>query len=174
VLFSEDDVKVIVGGKLKDAKVWSEEDEDNLVLPSPIKVFNIFTGDLLLRLEGHSEEVLCLKRVSFQHENYLLSAGQDGIIIKWKLSADDSQLLDKRMIKDGTTHMVISLSVPKTNNPKIFAAATDDGIKVYDFETEQVLLKKKKKQYKSKTENIFLSFILKVAAFVSEIVRLSV
>lgn len=37
--FSVDDLKLIVGGKSKSRDVWCEDEEDNAVLPCPIKIF---------------------------------------------------------------------------------------------------------------------------------------
>ncbi|KAJ2798407.1 hypothetical protein H4S07_005700, partial [Coemansia furcata] len=61
--FSPNSEYLIVGGKLKDRKRWSEADEDNHIMPCPLKIFNVLTGDVVSRLEGHSEEILCVKSV---------------------------------------------------------------------------------------------------------------
>ena len=39
--FTPDMTKIAVAGKLKDPKRWSEEDEDNHILPCPIKVIKL-------------------------------------------------------------------------------------------------------------------------------------
>ncbi|KAJ1952549.1 hypothetical protein EC988_003498, partial [Linderina pennispora] len=54
---------LVVGGKLKDRKRWSEADEDNHILPCPLKIFNVLTGEVVARLEGHAEEILSVKGV---------------------------------------------------------------------------------------------------------------
>lgn len=76
---------IITGGKLKDRHRWSDEDNDNHILACPIKIFNIASTERVARLEGHAEEVLCIKTVSFRGENYLISTSQDGYIKKWHM-----------------------------------------------------------------------------------------
>jgi WD40 repeat protein len=44
------------------------------------------TGNLVLKLEGHEEEVLDFKLLNFEGDTYILSAGQDGKIIKWRVA----------------------------------------------------------------------------------------
>jgi WD40 repeat protein len=58
------------------------------VLPTPIKIYDSVKGEVLCKLEGHVEEVLCVKTITFEGENYLLSAGQDGKMIKWRMNRD--------------------------------------------------------------------------------------
>lgn len=98
---------IVTGGKLKDRHRWSAEDEDNHILPCPIKVkwhtypvinvmlidslyqiFNMETSKVVARLEGHEEEILTIKDVKFKGENYYISTSQDGYIIKWKMESD--------------------------------------------------------------------------------------
>ena len=50
------------------------------------KVFDTATGNMVLKLEGHEEEVLDFTLVQFEDDLYVLSAGQDGKIIKWKVA----------------------------------------------------------------------------------------
>ncbi len=50
------------------------------------------SGEVLCRLEGHLEEILCVKRVWYRGELYLLSGGQDGRVYKWPMNADCSAL----------------------------------------------------------------------------------
>ena len=97
---------IVTGGKLKDRHRWSAEDEDNHILPCPIKVrlyillsrysilsnllqiFNMESSKVVARLEGHEEEILTIKDIKFKGENYYISTSQDGYIIKWKMESD--------------------------------------------------------------------------------------
>ena len=79
---------LLVGGKLKDRNNWSEADEDNNILPCRLKLFDILTGEVVTQLQGHTEELLCVKRVQFKGENYFLSGSQDGYLNKWHMSQD--------------------------------------------------------------------------------------
>ncbi|KAJ2238256.1 hypothetical protein IWW45_000267 [Coemansia sp. RSA 485] len=125
---------IVVGGKLKDRKRWSDADEDNHILPCPLKVFNILTGKVVARLEGHSEEILCIKSVVFKGENYFVTTSQDGYIRRWHMDSDWVVLLDSQEVEDGVTCMAFTVSfVPNTGN-RFFVAATDDHATLMDLE----------------------------------------
>lgn len=81
----------MTAGKLKLRDLWNEEEADNQITPGPIKVrdlavrvnltvtlqiFDTLTGEVVARLEGHTEEILCLERVKFKDENFLISCSQ--------------------------------------------------------------------------------------------------
>ena len=74
---------LVAGGKLKDRHRWSAEDNDNHILPCPIKIFDLVTCERVTQLEGHTEEILCVKAVQFRGQNFLVSTSQDGYIMKW-------------------------------------------------------------------------------------------
>lgn len=83
--FLPDTCYLAAAGKLKDPKKWSTEDGDNHILPTPIKIFDIITGEVVNTLYGHEEEVLCLKDIVFKDQNYLITTSQDGYIMKWSM-----------------------------------------------------------------------------------------
>ncbi|KAI8869446.1 WD40 repeat-like protein [Ramicandelaber brevisporus] len=152
-------VLLAVGGKLKDRKRWSEADEDNHILPCPVKIFDVSTSEVVGQLggkpafrlpnglaasnggvnnngssDGHLEEVLCIKKVVYKGERYIVSTSQDGYIIRWKMASDWSTLIEKRTMLDGITCMAFTVSfVPGTGN-RFFIAACDDTLKLFDFE----------------------------------------
>ncbi|KAJ1677501.1 hypothetical protein EV182_006040, partial [Spiromyces aspiralis] len=129
---------IVVGGKLKDRKRWSETDEDNHILPCPLKIFDIVTGKVVAKLEGHAEEILCIKSVVYRDDNYLITTSQDGYIRRWHLGPDWVTLLESRQFEDGITCMAFGVSfVPNTGN-RYFLAATDDHVKVMDMETNSI------------------------------------
>lgn len=140
VLFSKDYRKVFTCGKLKSRSVWSEEDGDNFCIPGKIKIFDIFSGEVLLKLEGHQEEILCLKRVVFQDSEYILSGGQDGKIFKWKIEDDFSNYTKSEFV-DNTTHYVCSIATLPSCGNKFFIAGCDEGLKLYDFENGLVSIR---------------------------------
>ena len=47
------------------------------------EVFDVIKGEVVSRGEGHTEEVLSLKKVKFNGENFLLTSSEDGRFIKW-------------------------------------------------------------------------------------------
>ena len=137
--FSADSRRVLTCGKLKSRSVWSEEDGDNFVVPGKIKVYDTVTGQVLLRMEGHQEEILSLQRVQFKSDQYWLSCGQDGRVIKWKIE-DDYRSYSKQYMDDPTAHYTCALSLlPGTGN-KLFATGADEGLKIFDFERNSVRL----------------------------------
>ncbi|KAJ1812607.1 hypothetical protein LPJ75_003567, partial [Coemansia sp. RSA 2598] len=132
--FTPNSEYIVVGGKLKDRKRWSEADEDNHILPCPLKVFNILTGKVVARLEGHSEEILCIKSVVYKGENYFVTTSQDGYIRRWHMDSDWIVLIDSQEVEDGVTCMAFTVSfVPNTGN-RFFVAATDDHVTLMDLE----------------------------------------
>lgn len=130
---------IAVGGKLKNRHRWSEEDEDNHILPCDIKLFNMETSKVITRLVGHTEEVLTIKSMKFKGENYFISTSQDGSIIKWKMSEDWTTLIDQKKMEDNITCMAFTVSfLPNTGN-KYFLAATDEHLRLYDFENAKLI-----------------------------------
>ncbi|CAO3692756.1 unnamed protein product [Rhizopus stolonifer] len=130
---------MIVGGKLKDRQRWSAEDDDNHILPCPIKIFNIAESKVVAKLEGHMEEILCIKALTFNDENYFISTSQDGSIIKWHMASDWCTLLNRTKMDENITCMAFTVSfVPNTGN-KYFMAAVDEHLRLYDFENAQLL-----------------------------------
>ncbi|KAI9488386.1 WD40-repeat-containing domain protein [Zychaea mexicana] len=130
---------LVTGGKLKDRHRWSSQDEDNHILPCPIKIFSIAENKVLAKLEGHSEEILCIKSVTFDKGNYYISTSQDGYIIKWHVADDWTTLIESTTMEDGVTCMAFTVSfLPNTGN-KYFMAACDEHLRLYDFEEAQLL-----------------------------------
>ncbi|KAK9765313.1 hypothetical protein K7432_006447 [Basidiobolus ranarum] len=130
---------LIAGGKLKDRTRWSDVDDDNHILPCPLKIFDVVSGDVVSKLEGHTEEILCIKLVQFKGANYIISTSQDGYIIKWQMGADWKTLIEMTRMEDGITCMAFTISfVPNTGN-KYFVSACDDTLRLYDFENAQLL-----------------------------------
>ncbi|KAF7728088.1 hypothetical protein EC973_006726 [Apophysomyces ossiformis] len=136
---SETQEFMVTGGKLKDRHRWSAQDEDNHILPCPIKIFNIEGSKVVGKLEGHTEEILCIKALTFKGQNYFVSTSQDGYIIKWNMDDTWTNLIEATKMDDGVTCMAFTVSfVPNTGN-KYFLAACDEHLRLYDFEESQLL-----------------------------------
>ncbi|KAI7887958.1 WD40-repeat-containing domain protein [Mucor mucedo] len=128
-----------VGGKIKDRQRWSTEDNDNHIMPCDIKIFDMVASKVLARLVGHAEEVLTIKAIQFKENNYLISTSQDGSILKWHMADDWSTLISKTKMEDNFTCMAFTVSfLPNTGN-KYFLAATDEHVRLFDFETGKLL-----------------------------------
>ncbi|KAF7730101.1 hypothetical protein EC973_003047 [Apophysomyces ossiformis] len=130
---------MVAGGKLKDRHRWSAVDEDSHILPCPIKIFDLETTSIVSKLEGHAEEILCIKSLTFKEKNYYISTSQDGYIIKWHMEEDWTTLVQSTRMEDGITCMAFTVSfVPNTGN-KYFLAACDGHLRIFDFEDAQLL-----------------------------------
>ncbi|KAI7852340.1 WD40-repeat-containing domain protein [Circinella umbellata] len=139
---------LVAGGKLKDRFRWSAQDEDNHIMPCPVKIFNIETGQRVAELYGHEEEILCIKSLEFKEKNYFITTSQDGYIIKWQMDKDWITMLDSTRMEDGITCMAFTISfLPNTGN-KFFLAACDGHLRLYDFE-ESLLLQTFEDMYSS-------------------------
>lgn len=135
--WTPNDAKIIVAGKLQNRLKWSKEDEDNAILPCPIKVFDVLDTQNVKVCPGHQEEVLCLKIVKFKKKYYMLSTSQDGYILKWNMD-DQFNLLKHKRINDLTTNIAISISFLPGCGNKYFLCSGDHAIKIYDFESGEV------------------------------------
>ncbi|KAI8885383.1 WD40 repeat-like protein [Backusella circina FSU 941] len=137
--FISENELLAVGGKLKDRHRWSAEDSDNHIIPCPIKIFDIADCKVVATLYGHTEEILCIKALQFNGENYLISTSQDGHIMKWHMGEDWITLLESTKMDDDLTCMAFTVSfLPNTGN-KYFIAATDEHLRLYDFENAKLL-----------------------------------
>ncbi|KAI8846868.1 hypothetical protein BC829DRAFT_397675, partial [Chytridium lagenaria] len=77
-----------------------------------------------MSLEGHEEEVLCLKCVVVNGQNYIVTSSQDGYIMRWDLG----RILYQTRMSDTDTCMAFSFSfIPNTGN-RLFLAACDDRL----------------------------------------------
>ncbi|CAG8641079.1 11376_t:CDS:10, partial [Acaulospora morrowiae] len=137
--FIPDQTRIAIGGKLKNRNLWSKDDEDNHILPCPLKIFDVISGKVIAKLEGHCEEILCVKNIVYKGTPYYITTSQDGYIIKWKMQDDWTTLISKQRMADGVTCMAFTVSfIPDTGN-RYFMAATDEHVKLYDFESAQLL-----------------------------------
>ncbi|KAG5455856.1 MAG: WD40-repeat-containing domain protein, partial [Olpidium bornovanus] len=143
---------IAAGGKHKDRNKWNEDEEDNKILPCPVKaslglthdtvfiigrllIFDVATGKVVARLETHDEEVMSIRGLFFKGDYYYLTTSQDGSIWKWRMEKDYRQT----KIDDNVTCMAFDTSfLPGTGN-KYFLAACDGVIMLVDFESAKCL-----------------------------------
>jgi len=137
ILWAADDKFIIAGGALKARDQWDSESNDNGVIPSPIKIFDVVNGTIVGKLEGHESEVLDIKLLKYNGDNYLLSCGSDGKIIKWKMNAECNKMVEKTEFDQSSETVACLAFFPKSGN-RLFAAACDNGIKIFDFETMEL------------------------------------
>eukprot|EP01080_Neovahlkampfia_damariscottae_P002488 gene2488-3197_t len=139
VKFSKDDKFIITGGKRKNRYQWSNNDNDNSILHCPLKIFHLLSGKIHQILDGHTEEILCLKKIKFKKEEYYLTGSYDGSMIKWKINEKTNKIQKEQTIMDGISNVIFSISfLPKCEN-KFFLAGCDDKIKLFDFEFGELI-----------------------------------
>ncbi|PJF18288.1 hypothetical protein PSACC_01888 [Paramicrosporidium saccamoebae] len=125
-------------GKRKDRHAWNDEEDDNQMLPGVVKVFNP-DGSVLHRLEGHEEEILFLKKVSYAGQNILLSCSQDGYIFCWTFSPDWTVLLNHTRLIDDISCMVFSVEPLPGTGDRLLLAACDDKLRIFDMESMRLV-----------------------------------
>lgn len=135
--FSPSDDKIITGGKIKDKKQWNDKENDHQTIEAPIKIFDISTGNVILRLEGHTEEILCLRILNFKKNNYILSSSKDKKLIRWHLKQNFSILVSKTTFENDASIYDISFLSQEWN--PFFLTAGTAGIQIFDFEKMQVI-----------------------------------
>jgi hypothetical protein len=146
--FTPDGRHLVTGGKLKDRNRWSDQDNDNHILPCPLKMFDVIEGTVVYTFPyGHEEEILCLKMVNYKNGNYYITTSQDGFILRWEMTHDwmfslfnCRECVGNKKLVDGESCMAFTVSfVPHSQN-QFFMAACDEHLKLCDFEDLKVLL----------------------------------
>ncbi|KJE93828.1 hypothetical protein, variant 1 [Capsaspora owczarzaki ATCC 30864] len=131
---------VAAGGKCKDRRRWSANDNDNHILPCAVRVFDTVTCEVVAMLAGHVEEVLSVTSVTFKGANFIVSTSEDGHIWRYPMADDWSALVGTpwRMRDDFTCMAFGVVFIPNTAN-KFMLAACDDTVRLYDFEDGTLL-----------------------------------
>lgn len=97
------------------------------------------TGKVVAKLHGHQKEIYSVKSIKFNDENYYISTGGDGQIIKWKMAEDWVTLIESHKMDDKFSSVTFTVSfLPNTGN-KYFMAACDEHLRLYDFENNKVI-----------------------------------
>ena len=157
---TESNLLLAVGGKRKNRHQWSVEDDDNQILPCHIQIFDVSSGKVVCQLEGHMEEILSIHSYTAKDgANYLISTSQDGMIYKWRMAADWKSCLGSFKFEDEECCLVFNIAfVPSVgecdSKEKLFLAACDDGIRLWDFEREKLVLYFEDKSYSSYCDDI--------------------
>ncbi|GJQ10268.1 hypothetical protein GpartN1_g2059.t1 [Galdieria partita] len=160
--FSPDSRYIIAAGVTRDRFSWNDEEDENSVIPGAIRIFDVTNGRVTARLEGHQEEVFCLKVVKREENFYLISCGEDGRICKFLFHCPDeshnqfdfsnackvSTISVEAMINDSEidpleceSFIAIDLQfLPRTNN-RLFLVAVDSGLQLFDFDREICIAK---------------------------------
>jgi hypothetical protein len=88
-IFSTSDKYVVAAGRIKDRGTWNEDTNDNQVISGCVKIFDVLSAKVVLNLSTNSQEdVLCVRSIVFEGNNYLVICSQDGSIVKYKLNDD--------------------------------------------------------------------------------------
>lgn len=137
--WSPDDTKLIVAGKHKDRKKWDPEEEDFTSQAAAIKIFDIESGKVSLKLEGHTSDVLDIKLIHYCRQLFLVSAGADGTVRKWLLDDNLTTLIGSSILADYGSKLAVSIQFVPGTGKKFFFVSCDTGLKLFDFETEQLV-----------------------------------
>lgn len=92
-----------------------------------------------VRYYGHLENITEFKLIFYKGENYILSCGLDGHIIKWKFDKKWKNEKKKSIIYDKHSLQVYSVSFLPNFCNRYFIAAVDDGLHLYDFEMNKLI-----------------------------------
>ncbi|EME31446.1 hypothetical protein Gasu2_10060 [Galdieria sulphuraria] len=160
--FSPDSRYIIAAGVTRDRFSWNDEEDENSVVPGTIRIFDVTSGRVTARLEGHLEEIFCLKVIKRGENFYLISCGEDGRICKFLFHHQDesheqfnfstackiSTISVEAMINDSEmdpleceSFIAIDLEfLPRTNN-RLFLVAVDSGLQLFDFDREICIAK---------------------------------
>ncbi|KAK4524062.1 hypothetical protein GAYE_SCF01G1961 [Galdieria yellowstonensis] len=160
--FSPDSRYVIAAGVTRDRFSWNDEENENSVIPGTIRIFDVTSGKVTARLEGHLEEVFCVRIVKRDSHFYLVSCGEDGRICKFAFRFQgetpnqfdfstacqvstisvEAMVNDSEMdLSDCESFIAIDLQfLPRTNN-RLFLVAVDSGLQLFDFDRETCIAK---------------------------------
>lgn len=143
--WSQDGRLLFAAGARKSRNHYDSRDSDLRVLPSPLVAYDLFREDVATsryEVAAHAEEVLCLVSLSFNGTSYLLSCGQDGYVLKWRVGTEpgDPPLVGSpTRFADNTTWLAFDIAVLPNCSNRFFLLAADDGLKLFDFESEIVV-----------------------------------
>lgn len=105
------------------------------VLAPSVKIFDVSNGNLVTELKGHARDIFALKIVQFRKDTYIVTAGGDGMIIKWQMTPDFTKLAKFNCFFCGGSSIFALDFIPQSGN-KFFLASTDHYLKILDFEHE--------------------------------------
>eukprot|EP00871_Galdieria_phlegrea_P001994 jgi/Galph1/2796/GphlegSOOS_G1461.1 len=155
--FSPNSRFIIGAGVTRDRFSWDENEDENSVIPGTIKIFDIVSGEVTCRLDGHLEEVFCMRIIERGGNYYLVSCGEDGRICKFQFHREEGKHMEVDFSKASLSSIIsveamihntemeepicesfiaIHLEfLPKSNN-RLFLVAVDSGLQLFDFDTE--------------------------------------
>jgi WD40 repeat protein len=135
LIFSPDDKSLICAGKRRQKGGPMIDDNHVGVLAPSIKVFDLSSGTVIAELKGHVRDIFAIRIISFKKENFIVSAGADGMIIKWQMSADYTKLTKFNCFFCGGSSILAFDFIPQSGN-KFLLASSDHYLKILDFENE--------------------------------------
>ena len=93
VQWSGDESVVVVGGVAGLRSVWSRVDDACAVTVAPIVVIDVASGTVVCQLDdGHASEVWSVRCVYVCGLRCVVSAGEDGRVLRWQLAANYAAL----------------------------------------------------------------------------------
>lgn len=137
VQWSSDESVIVVAGVAGLRAAWSRVDRCCGVSVAPIFVLDVASGSVLCRLDdGHVSEVWSVRCVDVCGLRCVVSAGEDGRVMRWQLAANYGALVKKTVLvdQDLTANAAFCLAfVPDCANKYAFVA-TDNSLTLFDVQ----------------------------------------
>jgi hypothetical protein len=137
VQWSGDESVVVVGGVAGLRSVWSRVDDACAVTVAPIVVVDVASGTVACQLDdGHASEVWSVRCVDVCGLRCVVSAGEDGRVLRWQLAADYAALVKKTVLvdEDLAANAAFCIAfVPDCAN-KYALVATDNSLTLFDVQ----------------------------------------
>jgi hypothetical protein len=135
--WSDDESVLVVCGVAGDRTVWSRVDDRNQVTRAPIVVIDVATSTVLCTLDdGHASEVWSVRCVDVCGLRCVVSAGEDGKVMRWQLAANYASLVKKTVLidQDLTADSAFCIAFAPDCANKYAVVATDNAVTLYDVQ----------------------------------------
>ena len=139
VVWIEKDELIMTSGRIKDRSQWNDDLNDNPVIQGTIKIYNVLSTSLLISLSGHNDDVLSIKPIKFNNNNYIISCGNDGTIIKHHMNNTWSERINTTTISTSGSGIAVYLEFLPNCGNKFYAVGFSSGIRIYDNENDQLI-----------------------------------
>lgn len=135
--WSDDESVLVVCGIAGDRAVWSRVDDSNQVTRAPILILDVANAAVLCSLDdGHASEVWSVRCVDVCGLRCVVSAGEDGKVMRWQLAANYASLVKKTVLIDQDLAADAAFCIafaPECAN-KYALVATDNAVTLYDVQ----------------------------------------
>jgi hypothetical protein len=135
--WSDDESVLVVCGVAGDRTVWSRVDDANQVTRAPIVVIDVASSTVLCTLDGgHASEVWSVRCVDVCGLRCVVSAGEDGKVMRWQLAANYAALVKMTVLidQDLAADSAFCIAFAPDCANKYAVVATDNAVTLYDVQ----------------------------------------